>query len=414
MIVCKFGGSSVAREEGARKIKEIVCGNKNRKIIVVSALGKCAEYDYKITEKLFELNYLIKNNLEHTELVNEIFNRHQELCSKLNVKINWEKEKNILNTIIKNSQYSDEFIISRGEYYSALIYSKYLNYQFIDAKNYIIFNKNGKIDEKLTKNSLKKLIFTNGVVIGGFYGANKHNDICLFDRGGSDITGAVICSLLNCEIYENFTDVSGIYNKNPNVFDEAQKLPALSFETAIKMAEYGNEVIHKDALKIMRNSQSLLLIKNTYKPDSFGTIITNSTLLNKPLNVCFQNAWLLISEELDTQKIKKLKRICNIRVLHNGKYVCIIKDLKCSKESLLKTINSAELHEVKIATIFSESKINCEIIKKLQKILQKLKKILIFGKFTSYFNALILIFEKDNQFIVNKTLKQKLHTININ
>lgn len=78
------------------------------------------------------------------------------------------KRKKKLNNIINSSKYSDEFIISRGEYYSALIYSKYLNYKFIDAKNYIIFNKNGKIDEKNTKNRLKLLNFSKGVVIGGF------------------------------------------------------------------------------------------------------------------------------------------------------------------------------------------------------------------------------------------------------
>lgn len=64
-------------------------------MVVVSALGKSNEYDYKITDKLFELIYLINNNLEYGDLLNEIINRHQKLCNKLNIKIDWQKEKKI-------------------------------------------------------------------------------------------------------------------------------------------------------------------------------------------------------------------------------------------------------------------------------------------------------------------------------
>ena len=64
MIVCKFGGSSVASPEGANKIKYILTKNKNRKIIVVSAIGKCVEQNKKITDCLFELYYSLNNKIK--------------------------------------------------------------------------------------------------------------------------------------------------------------------------------------------------------------------------------------------------------------------------------------------------------------------------------------------------------------
>ncbi len=278
MIVCKFGGSSVASVEGAKNIKKIAQQNKNRKIIVVSALGKTKDYNYKITDKLIELyNKIIKND-NYFELIDIIFEKYINISSNLNVNINWNKYKNELFKKIEQNAINKAYLLSRGEYFSALIYAKYLNYKFIDAKNYIKFNKNGKINKKITKKLLKKLNFNYNYVIGGFYGSDYLNNICLMDRGGSDVTGAIISTLLNCEIYEKYTDVVGVYNKNPNKFYDAKKQTVISYKDAIIMAQRGDEVIHKDALLQLQNSNSLLLVKNTFTPEVFGTLVVKETL----------------------------------------------------------------------------------------------------------------------------------------
>ena len=93
MIVCKFGGTSVAGENSFTNIKNIVCENANRKIIVVSALGKNAEHCHKITDKLFELYYLLQNGENGEEVLDYIFFRYEQMSSKMGVDINWQKHK---------------------------------------------------------------------------------------------------------------------------------------------------------------------------------------------------------------------------------------------------------------------------------------------------------------------------------
>ena len=335
MIVCKFGGSSVASKDAAIKIKEIFNENDNRKIIVVSALGKCKRYNYKITDKLFELYNALDLNAEHMQIIEEIFLRYEELSKELNVLINWNKYKKILTRDIENSNYTKEYIVSRGEYYSALLYSKYLNANFLDAKNYIIFNKNGKIDEKLTKKLLNTLNFNKKYVIGGFYGAYKNKDICVFDRGGSDITGAVISKLLNAEIYENFTDVEGVFNRNPNVFEGAKNLPLLSYKTAIQMADGGNEVVHRQALLEMKDCSTLLLVKSTYNYKRLGTIVVEKApIIYNDMLICKTTNYIATFTNLNTETILKINKFAELsKIIYLNKlYYVFIKNIYVSHD----------------------------------------------------------------------------------
>ena len=157
MIVCKFGGTSVASLESAKNIKKIIEANSNRKFVVVSALGKCNEFNYKITDQLFDIYNKIKNGENYASCIDNVFMRYKKLSESLNIKIDWEKLKNEFLNNISNKNVSKAFVVSRGEYYSALMYSKFLHYSFLDAKDYIIFNSNGKICLQKTQKKLNTL-----------------------------------------------------------------------------------------------------------------------------------------------------------------------------------------------------------------------------------------------------------------
>ena len=144
MIVCKFGGSSVATLDNAKKIKNIIDSDEKRKIIVVSAIGKSKSCNWKITDLLFAIDYLLESGKNCENEINKVFSRYEELSKQLGVEINWSHEKRIFNNNISN-WINKNYIVSRGEYYSALVYSKYLNAEFLDAQKYIILKKDGKI-----------------------------------------------------------------------------------------------------------------------------------------------------------------------------------------------------------------------------------------------------------------------------
>ena len=393
MIVCKFGGTSVACVDTAKKIKEIIDANKNRKIIVVSALGKSENHDYKITDKLFELYFAIRNNEEYLTIINEIIKRYQELSNVLNVNLDWEYLRYKLINEIKNGNISKAYVVSRGEYFSAILFAKYLNIEFLDASEYIIFNKNGKINKKNTKNRLKRLNLNKKYIIGGYYGANNDGEICLFDRGGSDITGAIICKMLNFEIYENYTDVCGVFDKNPNVFSNYKQLPLISYRTAIAMANGGNEVVHGKALIELKGSDSILSVKSTKDYERLGTIIINNNeIINDNLYVCTSEMVVAEFNNLLVEQISLLKRNVNIYkiIKIKGIYYVLIKNMQMKESRFKNMFNPTIMYSARMFTIFSDMEIKGVYLKQIKKIKSKLKK----------YNIICTNLAKNNNFCV--------------
>lgn len=407
MIVCKFGGSSVADKEMAKKIKEI-CKNKNRKIIVVSALGQSELYAYKVTDKLYEVYNCLISKEDYKQKLEDVFSRYKQLACELCIDIDWSKEKEDLESKINKNNASKEYLVSRGEYYSAMIYAKYLNGKFIDAKNYIIFTKAGKVDIKKTAKKLQDLKKYQKCIIGGFYGATSKGEICLFDRGGSDITGAIISRCLNAEIYENYTDVDGVYNKNPNIFSSANKISLLDFKTAIHMAECGNEVVHKIALEQIKNSEAILNVKSTNEYNKLGTIVVESRINSDDLMICKSNCYLAVFDHLKQNDIIKMSNYIDLykAVKIHDKYFIYFKSIYITIETFKKLFNCLEVDNYIIFTFFKNGIFNKKNVKNIKKINKKTKKNRNYGIFLSYLNNFQLICGKSKEKILLKTINK--------
>ena len=210
--VAKFGGSSVADAIQIKKIKDIVERDDGRKLIVVSAPGKRFEQDSKITDLLYSCIMHRDHNLPFDQLFQVIYDRYTAVAVSLSenlagiLKDEFEKIKNDL------AQGADkDYIVSRGEYLNGKLIAAYLGYDFIDVSNVIKFDQKGKFLDEETNNILKEtLVNHEKAVVPGFYGAKPDGSIQTFSRGGSDITGALIARAVKADVYENWTDVSGL------------------------------------------------------------------------------------------------------------------------------------------------------------------------------------------------------------
>ena len=109
MIVCKFGGSSVASKELAYKIKEIVSSNNNRRFIVVSAIGKTSDDNYKVTDKLYEIYSDIICGKDALQKIDMVFDRYEKLSKELNVKVDWKNQKQELYKAINSNKFSKSY-----------------------------------------------------------------------------------------------------------------------------------------------------------------------------------------------------------------------------------------------------------------------------------------------------------------
>lgn len=282
MIVCKFGGSSVASFEQLKKVKEIVLADKNRQVVVVSAPGKRDKDDIKVTDLLYECNRAVSQNLSCLSTFKLIKERFLDIAKAF--ELDTKDIEEVLEEIRFNidAGYGADYSASRGEFLSAYIFSKIIGFEFLDTASVIIINQDGTVNEdtyELIKRSIKK---GKRYVVPGFYGANSTGQIKTFSRGGSDITGSIFARALDAALYENWTDVSGIYAIDPRLTDKVKVIKELTYKQIRELSDVGASVFHEEAIAPVISKKIPICVRNTNKKDDEGSRIvaeTNSTAL---------------------------------------------------------------------------------------------------------------------------------------
>ena len=95
------------------------------------------------------------------------------------------------------------------------------------------------------------------------FGVSHEGYIVTFPRGGSDITGAIISSGVRATIYENFTDVSGIYKANPNIIKDPELIEEITIEKCVNYLMLVLVFFHDEALQPLYKDRIPVVIKNT-------------------------------------------------------------------------------------------------------------------------------------------------------
>jgi aspartate kinase len=276
--VCKFGGSSLSDEEEFAKVKRIINGDPDRKIIVVSALGKRNSADNKITDLLYLTFQHLKYHVDWTGLFEEIKKRYLKIEKSLQIQAGLEKEIASIEEKIRANSISEEELVSRGEYLSAKLLSAYLGYDFVDSASLIHFSYDGKVDEKETLSSIAKALSKHEkLVVPGFYGSYPNGKIALFSRGGSDVTGSYMAKGAHADLYENWTDVSGFYMADPKIIENPRKIREISYAELRELSYMGANVIHEETILPLQDEEIPLEILNTNHPEEGGTLIKKDT-----------------------------------------------------------------------------------------------------------------------------------------
>ncbi|WP_432667554.1 aspartate kinase [Wukongibacter baidiensis] len=273
--VLKFGGTSVADANQFRKVKAIVEADEKRRYVVVSAPGKRHSDDNKVTDLLYLCHAHIKYSVPFDQVFDIISERYLEIIKELEIDLDIQPYLDeVKSKITKNV--SIDYLASRGEYLNGLIMAKFLNYDFIDAKEIIFFNNNGSIDWDKTKKMLsKKISDHNKAVIPGFYGCNTDGKVKIFSRGGSDITGAIVARVAEAEVYENWTDVSGFLMSDPRIVENPKPIKRITYRELRELSYMGASVLHEEAIFPVREIGIPINIRNTNEPENTGTIITD-------------------------------------------------------------------------------------------------------------------------------------------
>ena len=272
MKVAKFGGSSLADSIQLNKVRDIILKDEARKYIVVSAPGKGGQNKHKVTDLLAMCHELSDHDLNFNEVYKIIENVYKNIVDDLVLHIDIDSILAEVKEEIEGGA-SYDYVISRGEFISGQVLASYLGYDFVDAKDLIVFNDRvldlHKSQEKI-KNILSK---HERAVVPGFYGVDEEGRVKTFTRGGSDVTGSVIASALDAEMYENFTDVSGFLVVDPKIVKNPHPMGTITYNELRELSYMGAKVLHEEAIFPLRDKNIPINIKNTNAPDEDGTLI---------------------------------------------------------------------------------------------------------------------------------------------
>ena len=231
LIVQKFGGSSVADADKLRNVAGRVADTYNagnNVIVVVSAQGDTTD---DLIEKAKEVN----DKPSRREM--DVLLSAGEVISMSLLAMTLEK----MGYPVVSLTGWQAGVVTDSQYSSARI--KKINTERILAE----------IDKK------------NIVIVAGFQGINKYDDITTLGRGGSDTSAVALAAATHADICEIYTDVDGVYTADPRICKGAKKLDEVSFDEILELASLGANVLHNRSVEVAKKYNVNLEVKSSFE-----------------------------------------------------------------------------------------------------------------------------------------------------
>ena len=271
--IAKFGGTSLRDASAFRSVRELILADSARRGVIVSAPGRRFEKDPKVTDLLYTCWDIRESGGDWEPVFRAIAARFREICRGTGVFLSMETELDALREKIRCGVPRD-YLVSRGEYFSALILASMLGWKFIDSVQWLRFDEKGLVDTVRSYGLLRRLA-DGPFVTPGFYGAMPDGSVRTFSRGGSDITGALAAAALDAGLYENWTDVPGILQADPRELSAVKPVRHLTYGELAELAAVGTQVLHEGAVRPVRLAGIPLNIRSTFQPEDPGTLISS-------------------------------------------------------------------------------------------------------------------------------------------
>ena len=377
MKVVKFGGSSLASAGQLEKVFNIVQSDSERRFVVVSAPGKRNAEDTKVTDALIKYYREYVDGKDVTASQEWIVNRYQAMVDELGFSANSMKKiaENIIslaNLPINDNEFLYDTFLSAGEDNNAKLIAEYFTFRGLPAR-YVHPKKAGIIvssepgNARILPSSYDKIEELQNaeevLIIPGFFGVTVDNQICTFSRGGSDITGSIVAAGVKADLYENFTDVDGIFAAHPGIIKHPHSIKELTYREMRELAYAGFSVLHDEALLPAYRGRIPLVIKNTNNPSHPGTrIVLDHTDQTLPV--------VGIAADDGFVSINISKYLMNREVGFGRKVLQILEDLNIRFEhmptgidDLSIVLRNRELTPIKEAEILRQLKTKMEVDK---------------------------------------------------
>ncbi len=272
-IVAKFGGTSLAGAEQFKRVRDIIAEDPARRIIVASAPGKRRPDDEKVTDLLVKCHAAATAGRPFEAELEAVANRFREIVDALGLDFPLDGEIAALRGHLADAPQRD-YVLSRGEYLNSRILAAYLGFTFVDPEWCVCFDEAGRLDAAMTRRTMNaSLRPLKNAVVAGFYGADMKGNIHTFSRGGSDVTGSLVAAAIDADLYENWTDVSGLMAADPRIVDSPKTVKYVSYRELRTLSYMGASILHTDAVMPVADMGIPINIRNTFRPQDSGTVI---------------------------------------------------------------------------------------------------------------------------------------------
>ena len=246
IVIQKFGGTSVANKERIENIANIIketYKKGNDIIVVVSAQGDTTD---ELIDKALEINPKPSK---------------RELDQLLNV-----GEQISISLVAMALEKMGLPVISLLGWQSGIITNSVYNSARIK-----------KIDITRIENEISK---HNIVIIAGFQGINKYDDLTTLGRGGSDTTAVAVAAAINADKCQIFTDVEGVYTADPRKVKNAIKLKEITYDEMLELAILGAQVLNNRSVELAKKFGVKLEVLSSLNPVP-GTIVKEDAKMEK-------------------------------------------------------------------------------------------------------------------------------------
>lgn len=130
----------------------------------------------------------------------------------------------------------------------------------------------------------RELTAGNVVIIAGFQGITRTNDITTLGRGGSDTTAVAVAAALDAEMCEIYTDVDGVYNADPRLVPGARKLKEVDFSEMLELASLGAMILQPRAVEVAATHGMPIHVRSSFSYDT-GTMIREVNVMEREISV---------------------------------------------------------------------------------------------------------------------------------
>jgi aspartate kinase len=248
LLVQKYGGSSVATPEKVSAVAERIAARRARHehlVVAVSAMGKT-------TDQLIAMANEVSPNPSGREMDLLLACGEQIAVSMVGLALQARGIPAVSLTAAQCGIHTD------GSFNRARIHA-------VETRRLVAELKVGRV-----------------VIVCGFQGVTVDHDITTLGRGGGDITGAALAAALQATVYENCTDVDGVYTADPRLVPEARQIPHLSYEECIELAASGAKVLHPRAAEICMQYKVPIHVRSTFSERTGTWVREGAETMERP------------------------------------------------------------------------------------------------------------------------------------